>query len=46
MKYKLTEEKKVVFGHTVHRIVCVTAFASVETTTITRLSACFRCEIV
>lgn len=30
MKYKLTEETKVVFGKTLHRIVCVTAFASVS----------------
>ena len=30
MKYKLTEETKVVYGHTLHRIVCVTAFASVS----------------
>ena len=30
MKYKLTEETKVVNGHTLHRIVCVTAFASVS----------------
>ena len=30
MKYKLTEETKVVCGHTLHRIVCVTAFASVS----------------
>ena len=29
MKYKLTEETKVVDGHTLHRVVCVTAFASV-----------------
>ena len=30
MKYKLTEETKVVYGHTLHRVVCVTAFASVS----------------
>ena len=29
MKYKLTEETKVYFGRTLHRIVCVTAFANV-----------------
>ena len=29
MKYKLTEETKVFFGRTLHRIVCVTAFANV-----------------
>ena len=30
MKYKLTEETKLVGGRTLHRIVCVTAFASVS----------------
>ena len=30
MKYKLTEETKDLFGKTLHRIVCVTAFASVN----------------
>ena len=30
MKYKLTDETKVVFGQTLHRIVCVTAFANVS----------------
>ena len=30
MKYKLTEETKVYFGRTLHRIVCVTAFANVD----------------
>ena len=30
MKYKLTEETKVICGHTLHRIVCVKAFASVS----------------
>ena len=30
MKYKLTDETKEVFGITLHRIVCVTAFASVS----------------
>ena len=29
MKYRLTEETKVFFGRTLHRIVCVTAFANV-----------------
>ena len=30
MKYKLTEETKVVLGRTLYRIVCVTAFSSVS----------------
>ena len=30
MKYKLTEETKEIYGCTLHRIVCVTAFASVS----------------
>src|SRR5574344_1443544 len=30
MKYKLTEETKDFLGHKLHRIVCVTAFASVS----------------
>ena len=30
MKYKLTEETKEIYGRTLHRIVCVTAFASVS----------------
>jgi hypothetical protein len=30
MKYKLTEETKELLGHTLHRIVCVTAFSSVS----------------
>lgn len=30
MKYKLTEETKEFLGHKLHRIVCVTAFASVS----------------
>ena len=30
MKYKLSDEKKVLYGRTLHRIVCVTAFASVQ----------------
>jgi hypothetical protein len=30
MKYKLTEETKVYYGRTLHRIVCVTAFANVS----------------
>ncbi|MCQ2106375.1 MAG: hypothetical protein MJZ26_11355, partial [Fibrobacter sp.] len=30
MKYKLTDETKEVYGRTLHRIVCVTAFASVS----------------
>ena len=30
MKYKLTDETKEAFGRTLHRIVCVTAFASVS----------------
>ena len=29
MKYKLTEETKEYFGHTLHRIVCVTAFGTI-----------------
>lgn len=29
MKYKLTNETKIVFGRTLHKIVCVTAFANV-----------------
>ena len=29
MKYKLTDETKIVFGRTLHKIVCVTAFANV-----------------
>jgi hypothetical protein len=29
MKYKLTDETKVIFGRTLHQIVCVTAFANV-----------------
>jgi len=30
MKYELTEETKEICGHTLHRIVCVTAFESVS----------------
>ena len=30
MKYKLTDETKEIFGRTLHRIVCVTAFANVD----------------
>ena len=30
MKYKLTEETKVVDGHTLHRIECITAFSNVK----------------
>ena len=30
MKYKLTEETKIVYGRTLHRIVCVKAFALVS----------------
>lgn len=30
MKYKLTDETKEIYGRTLHRIVCVTAFASVS----------------
>ena len=29
MKYKFTGETKTLFGHTLHQIVCVTAFASI-----------------
>ena len=30
MKYKITEETKIILGKTLHRIVCVTAFANVS----------------